>query len=318
VDSGSQVLIALARRFAFRDLAELVPADAHHLRQLCEFGRQLIDLDAEDFGEAGELIPPEFVGRALASRMPQRPDESSRGALGSLVPAYRLFLAVMDVRWQRRDMAALLATAHIAAEYAPLLAWEPVLGHAGDPQRIAEAVVGADSLWGKDDAACPHTRPEQSAAARVLRVANEPPSGWTAYLDRQHTNTSRALATCAIGCRHPCSVLTRVPPASRAALTDRVKTAVEYGDSAFVRLRHAAPVGHGFGVPTRSEVVDAWTTTRSRLSRYAPAASDPNDFVLPGLPAVFSAIAGTDVQPSSLVSDVATEVIEALRTLDTQ
>jgi hypothetical protein len=45
-----------------------------------------------------------------------------------------------DIRWHPHDI---LATTHIASEYAPLLAWEKVLGHAGLLADTASAVVAA-------------------------------------------------------------------------------------------------------------------------------------------------------------------------------
>ena len=54
--------------------------------------------------------------------MPQSAKERTRGALLTLRPAYSLLLEVIEARWLRREMAALVAAVHIAAEYLPLLA----------------------------------------------------------------------------------------------------------------------------------------------------------------------------------------------------
>jgi len=55
-----------------------------------------------------------------------------------------------------------------------LLAWESVLGHAGDPARLAPSVTGDGSVWGDfDDRECAHTRPERSAAHHAVQVAQE-------------------------------------------------------------------------------------------------------------------------------------------------
>ena len=83
-------------------------------------------------------------------------------------------------RWSR-----CVVTAHLAAEYAPVLAWQRFLGHAGDPLELEQnpAFAGPQSHWGRyDDSNCPHTRPQRSAAARTLRVMHEPPSGWRNYI----------------------------------------------------------------------------------------------------------------------------------------
>lgn len=317
------VLIALTERYSFRDVAALVSAGADGLtsaqatrvHKLCAFGQRLLDLDAEDFGNADpEVVSSDLRQRSLLCRMPQSPKEHERGALASLRPAYALLLEAIEARWRRQETSALVASVHIASEYAPLLVWEQVLGHAGDPLRLPGQVGGKGSVWGDfDDRDCPHTRPEKSAAQRVLKVAHEPPSGWQAYLDRQHSTTSHALGVCAAACTRPCSVFTRWDAEQQAVLTQGSRLAQALNDSAIVKLRHAAPVGHGFGVPTRHEVLEAWQRSRGALAKYAHQTAADDGFALPGLPALFSALAGTAIHPSTLVRDTAAALIAALR-----
>ncbi|HEY8479195.1 MAG TPA: hypothetical protein VIL71_05115 [Spirillospora sp.] len=335
METVRDVLTALARRYAFGDLAALVAegtigrtAGAHGRKAdavaaLCAFGQRVLDLDAEDFGmpEAVGEVPRDLLARARASRMPQTPRERPRGALASLRPAYRLLLEVIAIRWRRRDMAALVAAVHIAGEYLPLLAWEPVLGHAGDPARLAAAVEGGGSRFGVpvepgSARRCDHTRPERSACERALRVFEEPPSGWRAYLDRQHSHVASALGDCAARCRTPCSVMTRLDDAVRADLAERCRLAAGFADGPLVRLRHAAPVGHGFGVPSPEEVQAAWSRSRTSLSRHpighkALADVDPS-YPLRGLPELFSAIAATELRPDTLLRDVTDRIATAL------
>ncbi|MFI0355094.1 hypothetical protein [Actinomadura sp. 9N407] len=328
--TARDVLTELARRHAFGDIEALVTGAAvldggtTHVAALCAFGQRVLDLDAEDFGmpeEVGE-VPKDLLGRALSSRMPQRPREHPRGALASLRPAYALLLEVIAIRWERREMAALVAAVHIAAEYSALLAWEPVLGHAGDPARLKESVAGPGSRFGVavepgEARNCDHTRPERSACDRALRVAAEPPPGWRAYLDRQHSQVAQALGDCAARCRTPCSVMNRLDGDVRARLVERCKLAAEFTDGALVKLRHAAPVGHGFGVPSPEEVQNAWARTRSSLKRHPLAgpiltatADDP--YPLQGLPALFSAIAATTIAPDTLLDEVSIRLTAAL------
>ncbi|MFD0687708.1 hypothetical protein [Actinomadura fibrosa] len=341
METARDVLRALARRYAFGDLEALIAQGAHKangahgthgthapghngLAALCAFGQRVLDLDAEDFGmpeEVGE-VPADLLDRARASRMPQAPRERPRGALASLRPAYALLLEVIAIRWHRRDMAALVAAVHIAGEYLALLAWEPVLGHAGDPALIGAAVNGAGSRFGVPvqpgaPRTCDHTRPERSACERTLRVSKEPPPGWRAYLDRQHSQVAAALGDCAARCRTPCSVMTRLDAPVRAGLTERCKLAAEFTDSALVRLRHAAPVGHGFGVPSPEEVQTAWTRARKSLlhqplGRRALEGADADPYPLPGLPALFSAIATAPIVPDTLLHDVTIRIEAAL------
>lgn len=337
METAREVLTTLARRYAFGDLAALCEAGAAGLpkevaaevRLVCSFGQRLIDLDAEDFGIPeitgdpivdAHSVPPALLTRARASRMPQYAKEQPRGALKTLRPAYSLLLEVIDARWRRREMAALVAAVHIAAEYMPLLAWEPVLGHAGDPARLPESVTGPGSRFGVPfeqgkPRNCDLTRPEQSAAERALRVAGEPGPGWRAYLDRQHSNVASALGKCAASCRTQCDVVTRLDDDVLAPLTDRCKLAVEFGDSALVRLRHAAPVGHGFGVPSPEEVQEAWARARTSLGHHPigrAALADTVPYPLDGLPEIFSAAAGHPITDDTLLRDVADHLVTAL------
>ncbi|GAA2438933.1 hypothetical protein GCM10010191_62760 [Actinomadura vinacea] len=330
METARDVLKALARRHAFGDIEALVGggaplvAEAAPVRALCAFGQRVLDLDAEDFGmpeEVGE-VPKDLLDRARASRMPQAPRERPRGALASLRPAYALLLEVIEIRWRRREMAALVAAVHIASEYLALLAWEPVLGHAGDPALLGESVSGPGSRFGvplEPGAArdCDHTRPERSACERTLRVAAEPPSGWRAYLDRQHSQVAQALGDCAARCRTPCTVMSRLDEGVRADLVGRCKLAAEFTDGALVKLRHAAPVGHGFGVPSPEEVQGAWARALASLRRQplgeaALAGADHDPYPLPGLPGLFSAIAAVEIVPDTLLDEVSTRLTAAL------
>ncbi|MFB9197013.1 hypothetical protein ACFFWA_28945 [Actinomadura verrucosospora] len=336
-DQNWTVAGMLARQYAFRDLAAMVAqgmlaTDGRlggrqgHVATLCAFGQRVLDLDAEDFGmpeEAGE-VPRDLLDRARASRMPQAPRERPRGALASLRPAYRLLLEVIAIHWHRRDMAALVAAVHIAGEYLPMLAWEPVLGHAGDPALIGSAVRGEGSRFGvpvepESARMCDHTRPERAACERTLRVAKEPPPGWRAYLDRHHSQVSAALGDCAARCRTPCTVMTRLDDHVRADLSDRCRLATDFTDGALVKLRHAAPVGHGFGVPSPEEVQAAWTRARKSLSRHPLGKAvlrEPVDeaYPLSGLPILFSTIAGATIAPDTLLRDTTTRIIAAMET----
>ncbi|MQY06347.1 hypothetical protein [Actinomadura macrotermitis] len=331
METARDVLTELARRHAFGDLEALVAGldPGSPALALCAFGQRVLDLDAEDFGmpEAVGEVPKDLLDRARASRMPQAPREQPRGALASLRPAYALLLEVIEIRWRRREMAALVAAVHIASEYLALLAWEPVLGHAGDPALIGRATTGEGSRFGVPiepgaERMCDHTRPERSACERALRVAAEPPPGWRAYLDRQHSQVAQALGDCAARCRTPCTVMTRLDDDVRADLTSRCKLAADFTDSAVVRLRHAAPVGHGFGVPSPEEVEVAWARARASLrhhplGRKALAGTDSTtgdeDYPLPGLPALFSAIAATEIVPDTLLHEVGVRTARALQ-----
>jgi hypothetical protein len=340
VETAREVLVALARRYAFGEVAALVAAgaggttlttrDGAQIDQLCAFGQRLLDLDAEDFGNpdaatganldhsfadrvSGDAVPDTLLARATAFRMPQHPRERRRGALGSLRPVFGLLLEVIDARWRRRETAALVAAVHITSEYLPLLVWERVLGHAGDPARLPSQVGGEGSAWGDfDDAGCPHTRAEKGAASHAMRVEHDSAGGWRSYLDRQHSHVAHALAVCAVECERPCTVLTRHQAEDQKVLEAGCRAALSYVDSPVVRLRHTAPVGHGFGVPSPAEVLTAWEHSREALARYEPAVLTQDGFPLPGLPSLFSALAGARVTPDTILADTADALVEAL------
>ncbi|MBG0832794.1 hypothetical protein HS041_34405 [Planomonospora sp. ID67723] len=314
MDSVQDLLVMLARRHAFADLEALT--DDPEVASVCEFGQRLLSLDAEDFAVEAREVPPALRRRARACTMPQTPREQPRGALESLRPAYGLLLEVIEIRWNRRELSPMVAALHIASEYLPLLAFEPALGHAGDPVRWPAGLTAPGSRFGViGDRECDHTKAEQSAANRTLRVAGEPAAGWRAYFDRQHSQVAGALATCVADCRNPCAAMDWVEPGRGDDLALRARVALAFADTPLVRLRHAAPVGHGFGVPSPEEVLDAWQRSRLVLGKteVGEAAAEEDGFPLPGLPALFSAVAAAPVAPSTLLADIAAHLETLLR-----
>ncbi|MEV0198053.1 hypothetical protein [Nonomuraea sp. NPDC050691] len=311
--SAHDLLVTLARRHAFADLGALAPSA--EVADVCEFGHRLLSLDAEDFAAEARSVPAELRRRARACHMPQTPREQPRGALESLRPAYGLLLEVIAVRWQRRELSPMIAAVHIASEYLPLLAFEPHLGHAGDPARWPDGLSAPGSRFGViGDRDCDHTKSEQSGTNRTLRVSVEPAEGWRAYFDRQHSQVAGALAVCVATCRNPCTAMHWIPPEPRAGLSVRARTALAFADTPLVRLRHAAPVGHGFGVPSPEEVLEAWERSRAALDKNAigAAASKDDGFPLPGLPSLFAAVAEAPIEPSTLLAGVSEHVVGLL------
>lgn len=326
MSSAVDVVETLCHRYAFGDVRALLPMlelpadELRRLRRLCLFGQRLLDLDAEDFDmsdtESGGEQYSALVNRARASRMPQSAREASRGALSSMQPAYRLLLEILRARYVRHEMAGLVATAHIISEYLPMLVWEAVWGHSADPLRIAGDVGGAGSLFGESTRECAHNRPDSSAAARIQNISKAPPVGWQSYLDRQHSNVAHALGVCAAECSAQCSVFTRIPKDLQPEVTQRCEIALAFGKSTLIKLRHAAPVGHGFGVPSTKEVETTWQHTREVLAKRGGVAEtvlSDDGFCLPGLPSLLSALAGATVVPDTLLRDTAALTSEKLR-----
>lgn len=309
---------SLVDRYAFGEIAAAARLFGHldagqrdRVVHLCEFGARLLDLDAEDFDHFPG-VPAALADRARRSWMPQRPDAAERGALASLLPAFTLMLEVIAVRWERGDMSHTLSVTHIVNEYLPLLIWEPVLGHAADPARLRPHVLGESSLWATDTRQCQHGGPERKAARIAVDVASRPAAEWQSYLDRHHSHVADALAACAGYCQADCTVRTRLPDQVRATLRTRVRVARRLGGSPLVGLRHAAPVGHGFGVPNRTEVLEAWEETRARIDDEALPPEEralarrvrvDDGYPLPGLPTFLSAVTDQAVHPDTLLAD---------------
>ncbi|MBO3751971.1 hypothetical protein J5X84_38385 [Streptosporangiaceae bacterium NEAU-GS5] len=321
MDSTRDLLIALARRYSFSDVGALAPGvlrdqtRAALVASVCEFGHRLLVLDAEDFATdpASRDLPDDLRRAAWACHMPQTTREQPRGVLDSMRPLFSLLLEVIRIRWEQRELSAMIAAVHMASEYLPLLAFETELGHGGDPARWPAGLRAKGSRFGViGDRECPHTNSEKSAAERTLRVAGEPGEGWRAYLDRQHSQVAGALAYCVARCRNPCTAMDWV--ADRAGLAERCRVALEFAETPLVRLRHAAPVGSGHGQPSPEGILDAWARSRVHLSRNGVGhrATDDDGYPLPGLPSLISAVAATEIRPATLLSDVADEVVTLL------
>jgi hypothetical protein len=105
-----------------------------------------------------------------------------------------------------------------------------------------------------------------------------------------------------------------IEPEPRADLQARARTALAFADTPLVRLRHAAPVGHGFGVPSPEEVLEAWERSRTALDKnpVGAAATKDDGFPLPGLPSLFGAVAGTPLAPATLLEGVSRHVVSLI------
>ncbi len=303
--------------------------------RLAVAAKRVLDLDAEDYWPISREFPQRRWAEELgAACFPLEPRSPQRGALASLVPLYRLMLEVLDLRALRHEPLQVVVTAHLIGEYLPQLAWESTLGHAGDPLRMDEYV---GERWGTDDRSCPHNSALRTTAKRSLNAANGDQAGFTAYLDRFHSRLGSALAMCAMNhetiaagerpdvagtCAAPCRWAVRGELADRRDLDARVRLALLYRDSPVVALRHHAPVGHFFGVPSTSEISEAWLRTWTRVSAPWPDGSNPlaaggggapePGEALPGMSALVSAVAGRTVGPGTLIRDIGDDIAQAL------
>ncbi|MCW3158909.1 hypothetical protein [Micropruina sonneratiae] len=300
-------------------------------RDLAVAAKRVLDLDAEDYWP----ISRDFTERQWAEELgracfPLQPRSSHRGALASLVPLYRLMLEVVDLRARRHEPLQVVVTAHLIGEYLPQLAWESTLGHGGDPLLMRHSV---GERWGTDDRSCPHTSAMRATAKRSLHATGGDQAGFTAYLDRFHSRLGSALAMCAMNhetvaagerpdvagtCPQPCGWAVAGTLAERRDLDARVRLALLYRDSPIVALRHHAPVGHFFGVPSTSEISEAWLRTWERVSAPWPDGGNPlsgeplgapeRSEALPGLSDLISAVAGRTVGPGTLIRDIGADL----------
>jgi hypothetical protein len=310
--------------------------DLDRARQLAEVARRVLDLDAEDFTAISGRFDAPWAARLANCSFPAEPRDPMRGALSSLIPLYELMLEVLQIRALRREPLQVVVTAHLIGEYLLQLAWESTLGHGGDPLRLADFVGG--SRWGTEDPVCRHSSALRSTARRALHACSGDVSGYTAYLDRFHSRLGDALGVCALSldlaargerpdigepCPNPCTFVTNLGREHRRNLDARVRLAILYVDSPIVALRHHAPVGHFFGVPSVSEISTAWLLTWDKVSAQWPDGANPllnpglpsrasEQEALPGLSALVSAVAGRPVGPGRLLHDIGNDVALAL------
>ena len=305
-------------------------------RELAEVARRVLDLDAEDFTAISRRMDTPWAGRLAESSFPARPRDPIRGALGTLVPLYELMLEVLQVRALRREPLQVVVTAHLIGEYLIQLAWESTLGHGGDPMRLAAFVGG--SRWGSEDPVCRHSSALRSTARRALHACSGDASAYRTYLDRFHSRLGEALGVCGLNldvvgrgerpdvgepCPNPCAFVTGLGRDRRRELDARIRLAMLYIDSPIVALRHHAPVGHFFGVPSVAEISAAWLATWEKVSAPWPdganpllaptlPARTPEGEALPGLSALITAVAGRPVGPGRLLRDIGDDVARAL------
>lgn len=306
-----------------------------HVQRLATIGKRVLDLDAEDFGELSDNSSEAWSLKLGAASFPRLPKDPRRGALGSLVPLYELMLEVLDLRANRHEPLQVVVTAHLIGEYLCQLAWESRLGHGGDPLQMSASVGGR---WGTEDPECPHSSALRATARRSLHACSGDEPAYTAYLDRFHSRLGDALAVCAMNhetieagerpdvgetCPNPCTFAVERPLAERRDLDARVRLAIIYTDSPIVALRHHAPVGHFFGVPSTKEISDAWVRTYEKL--LTPWADGENPLLngaipgrpdtgeaLPGMSALVSAVAGRTIGPGTVIRDIGGEATAAV------
>lgn len=311
------------------------PPQLVEAHRLATAAKRVLDLDAEDFSTIANGFDAEWSKRLAQACFPLEPRDRQRGALRSLVPLYELMLEVVQLRSARHEPLQVVVTAHLIAEYLAHLAWESNLGHAGDPLLMQQSTDGS---WGVDAPDCPHNSAQRATAKRSLNACDGDVAGYTAYLDRFHSRLGDALSVCAMNhasvdagerpdvgetCPNPCGFVMRMDYPTRRDLDARVRLARIYENSPIVALRHHAPVGHFFGVPSVAEISEAWLRTWEKLTvpwndgqnpllaPDAPRASAPDE-ALPGLSALVSAVAGRPIGQGMVIRSIGADVARTL------
>lgn len=256
-------------------------------RQLAAVGMEVRQLDAEEFGQQAEIcfaLPSDVRGFLKSCSWPKSvADLAKVGALKDLKPTYRLLLELIDVNVQQRNWTEALALIHLMAEYLPLLAWQPVLGHAGLPGDVAQRFdpEGTVSPRPPKGPRCALGPQDADLAIKLTRAPSNDEQ-LRDYLLTRHSRLSNMLLICGgtpgnVGataqgaCKSQCSVVTGakadLADANREDLARRVTLARRFSKSPIVQLRHGSPVGHFFAVPSREEIELAWGATRKSLNR---------------------------------------------------
>jgi hypothetical protein len=302
-----------------------------YAERLAMAAKRILDLDAEDFGQIGSAFDADWARSLEEASFPLEPRDPQRGALASLDGLYGLMLEVLELRARRHEPLQVVVTAHLIGQYLPQLAFQTRLGHGGDPLRMRETV---GERWGTASAECAHASTARATAKRALNACDGDVVGYTAYLDKFHSRLGAALAVCAMNhetvkagerpdvgttCPNPCGWAVQGSLAERRDLDARVRLALIYQDSAIVALRHHAPVGHFFGVPSNAEIVEAWLATWERLSTPWPDGSNPLHSgvapdrdepaeALPGMSRLVSAVAGRPIGAGRIIRTIGDQI----------
>lgn len=308
------------------------------LRALAPFANALANVDLVG---ARELLDADRTG-SLASwhaavaeaSFPVAPGARGRSALDDLRPVYGLLLDALELRWRQRDMVATVSLLHLASEYAVHLAWQSVFGHPGDPRRLMRDAIAPGSRFGSDDEACPHRAASASLARQVrLGAPSRGTSAWTRFLTSSYSRLDLPLTQCALrrnvayrsgdtpamNCETGCGFVGRLPPASRQQLEVSVALAALLSRSDLIGLRHQAPPGHFFDVPTPAEVDREWSELVRKVPDRLGHLPIPDDLhalhhgPLPRrLAAFLSLIAGTPIAPAGVLPSVGRAMLACL------
>lgn len=292
-ESDSQDLLRSKLEFAleFRDFAaahavliELGYEVNSRPLQLCEVGYRVSQLDGEDFEQLSHTpgLPSDVASFLKQCSWPTSLADADGTALDDLIPTFQLLLEIAELKTVRRDWPDVLAVIHLISEYLPLLAWQPVLGHAGRPDKLQATLVGR-SMHHKP---CSLNNMQHSQIESLLSLRLRDESfDLDEYVRKDHSRMADALTECS-GRMNLANNLTsvvfvrmelnhsKVPEESASIrekedLAFRTSIARAFSESAIVHMRHTSPVGHFFAVPGKSKVTKEWYKSTVKINNLA-------------------------------------------------
>jgi len=317
-------------RAAWQVLGDPLTPEARSIEALTLFGRRLLRLDLEDIAlsdrpDLAGILDEDLARLGRRLNFPRQAAAPERGPLGRPLELVSQLLESLSVRWDRSQVLHVMALIHLLGEYLGHLAWSGVLGDGADPMALPGHVKGAHSLWGDlDDRRCGHGRAQKKLALRILRA--EPARSdraWVRFLRSDYSRVGDLLSVCATrdsgrawngrvrNCDAPCSVWTRLDQRTQLEMEKRMEIVRWYTRSPLLQLRHSAPVGHFFGVPTRDEIEEQWDVMADRMAVRLDV-----DLGEGGVPAqaarLTSLVAGTEIVPGHNLRRVGTRLGELM------
>jgi hypothetical protein len=298
---------------------------------LCRFGQRALRLDVLDLDvDLAQRLNHELAGplaeTARGLMFPDSARQQRRGSLTAMRPLMGLVLEALTVRWRRDELLHVLALLHLVGEYLGHIAWESTIDHSGDPLQFHGGFGGAGSAWG-DAAAddCGHSRSHRHLARRMNEGDPLTSKGeWDDFLRSDYSRVGGLFLTCATRsggriwgrqprrCDHAtCPVWWGLDESTSTSLERRTRVALWFGDSPLLKVRHAAPIGHFFGVPDKAEIVVAFDELAGKLRRQGVDV-DGGDDVPSRTSQIVSIVAGEPTPPTDLLAATAEAVSIAL------
>lgn len=252
-------------------------------RRLAYIGHRVVELDAEDFGSAADCPDLPEVTRAVLRQAaaPRSPGEPL-GQLSSLRTIMQVQLELLQLHYASDRFGRVLEVLHLIGEYLPILAWEPVLGNAGNPHTIARRLDAVDAVWVRRPQPCPRaakpfyaSRDARNAVKKGPASRRDPDAAWLTYVKEQRGGLADLLQACGLcgddtlaGTKAVAGAPCGIEPTSeeRGTLPERLTSISDFKKSLPIKQRNTAPIGHGYSVPDRAALDDAWQRSRQSIT----------------------------------------------------